>query len=138
MSESSPQLAETMKLLADIMIICRNNRELCTLANTRLHEIIYSFDKSPEELAAAKHKLRSQKAIEEHIAVVKKTSGVVIRPTSVHYRQIALILAKRNDFEFDPKTTKKKEDIMKWFDKYWDKIRQDVFVLLDQLSQGST
>ena len=133
MSESADALAQTYQTLAEIMVICRDRNDLRRIVSARFEEIIAAFDKTPEELTAASTKPRAQREIEEHIAMIKKTTGRVIKPTSVAYRDIALLLAKHNDLAFDPKTTKKKDDIIAWFDANWDKIHADLFVLLDQL-----
>ncbi|KAK8878591.1 hypothetical protein M9Y10_005371 [Tritrichomonas musculus] len=136
-------LTQSIQTLSDIIHLCQQNNELTPLAVQRLNELTLSFENSYETdpsngLGNSSNKCRAQRDIEEHIALCRKMQRP-IKPTSVVYRDIASSLSKKKELPFDPKATKKKSDLFKWFDEHWLQIKDQFFLLLDKhpLAQGT-
>lgn len=134
--ESIDYLPQSIQLLSDIIHLCQQNNELTPLAVQRLSEIALNFENSYDSdpsngTGNSSNKCRAQRDIEEHIAMCRKMQRP-IKPTSVVYRDIASSLSKKRDLPFDPKATKKKSDLFKWFDENWPQIKDQFFLLLDK------
>lgn len=134
--ESNDYLSQSIQTLSDIIHLCQQNNELTTLAVQRLNELVLSYENSYDSDPSngggnSSNKCRAQRDIEEHIALRRKMQHP-IKPTSVVYRDIASSLSKKRELPFDPKATKKKSDLFKWFDENWAQIKDQFFLLLDK------
>ena len=127
----SENLAQCLKLASEIMSLCHSHKDLQVYATEKLKEISDRFEHNDESDSGIGGKSRAQKDIEDHISILRKSQNP-IKPTSVVYRDIASLLSKNKDIPFDPKATKKKRDLFRWFDEHWPQIKDSFFILLDQ------
>jgi hypothetical protein len=128
---SAEPLTNTVNLIAEILQICHTHPDLSDVVKSRLDEIVQHFD--PDSSFSQPGKTRVQQAIYDLTQSMKEQNTKVNRPTSVMYREIAQVLAKKHNLPYDTKL-KRSAHLMDWFEEHWEVIARSFLVLLkDQL-----
>jgi hypothetical protein len=123
---SDCSLKRLMALSAEIIELCREHPELCSVSSTKIEEIVRTIGhnlKSPAVTEIARH------------TAERNENGHLIKAQTKHYRMIAAQLAKRHKLPFDAKRARKKATVMEWLDEHWNTVRRDFFVLFDKIEE---
>jgi hypothetical protein len=115
------------KIMSELLMLCKSRPDLCPYAEKCLNDIYQQFTSAPPQI---------RQLIDEFLSS-QNAKQKQVKPTSVDFREIARVLARQHNLDFDPKVTKKKEDLFQWFGAHWLVIQNDFFVLLaDVLTRG--
>jgi hypothetical protein len=112
-------MARLLSTIQEILVLCKDSPDAASLARQRLVQIAAEAEPMPVP-SPSPEKSRVAQAIEDSTRALK-TRHKAQRPTSVMFRDIAQVLANKNNLRYNPKT-KRYADLMVWFDENWDAI----------------
>ena len=112
-------LKDTTAIIAEILVLCRDNPSLRKIASHGLSGIVAQFDGANEAKNIA------QRTIDEYMARCRKNNVPSKHVTSVELRQFAVWFAKRRHISFEPKTIKRKEDLLAWLSDNWNEAENE-------------
>jgi hypothetical protein len=118
------ELQNIMIYIGHIMTFCHDYPEQMNKAIDGLTRIMNEF--------SAVNKPEVRETIAKHITE-KERSGVSISKRTYHYRLIAERLAKTHHIQLSQSTCRKKEDIIEWLELHWNVVKDEFFILLDNI-----
>jgi hypothetical protein len=122
--EMRPDMQAIISHIAAIFELCQQHPELDSYTTERINALLCRLMADGQEKASTE--------IRQHIRE-KAQSDNPIHPRAKDFRMIAERLAKAHGIQFSSKQFHKKAQIMQWLDEHWLVVRDDFFMLLDNI-----
>jgi hypothetical protein len=129
---SGPRLAAAISVIADILSLCSSRPDLAEFAQDRLNEIVVRM------VPPIQPKKRAEEAIHGHMVRMASQEGIILQfPSRSELRSMAERLAKWHKLPFNPKELKKKDQVLDWLGKNWDKAETGLYLMMDHSNRVS-
>jgi hypothetical protein len=126
----SPDLVPCLTAIAEILSICGKRPDVSATAEKSLRELLAKVD--PGSVDSHDKEPRSIRAeIDDHVRLRKRAGLPCTNPGTTTLRGFAPALARDCHVPLDPAILKRKETLMPWYEKHWELLREQLWVLID-------